>query len=145
MGLLLRIQEQSNQTDGGLKKEISSSGNQTSTPKLKMLTPFHAFGPIKSLLMDTDVTEVLVNGPNEVYCERNGKILLTPIQFRNNDHLLSVVKKIGTTFGRKIDESSPVIDFMLPNEGHVIAMIPPIVSNGPMITIKKLKKISDMS
>ncbi|WP_223592889.1 ATPase, T2SS/T4P/T4SS family [Neobacillus bataviensis] len=146
MGLLKRIQEKNNQTGGGLKKVSSSGGSLSSTPKLKMITPFHAFGPIKSLLLDSDVTEVLVNGPNEVYCERNGKILLTSTQFRNNEHLISVIKKIGTTFGRKIDENSPMIDFTLPDEGQVRAMIPPLVSYGPMITItKNSKKLSDIN
>ncbi|MEH7333707.1 ATPase, T2SS/T4P/T4SS family [Neobacillus drentensis] len=146
MGLLKRIQEKNNQTGGGLKKVSSSGGSLSSTPKLKMITPFHVFGPIKSLLLDSDVTEVLVNGPNEVYCKRNGKILLTSTQFRNNEHLISVIKKIGTTFGRKIDENSPMIDITLPDEGQVRAMIPPLVSYGPMITItKNSKKFSDMN
>ncbi|MGG3471120.1 hypothetical protein ABES02_27075 [Neobacillus pocheonensis] len=140
MGLLQSIQESGNQTGGGMKKEISSRENLSLTPKLKMITPFHVFGPIYPLILDKDVSEILVNGPNEVYCEQKGKILLTSIQFNDNEHLISIIKKIISTFGRRIDENSPVVDIRPSVDARIIAIIPPLASNGPMITITKYPK-----
>jgi len=95
------------------------------------------FGPITSLLNDPDITEVMVNGPNQVYVEREGKLILTNAKFKNNDHVYHVIKKIVSPIGRRIDESSPMVDARLPDGSRVNAIIPPLALDGPSITIRK--------
>jgi len=95
------------------------------------------FGPINPLLMDEDVSEVMVNGPNQVYCERKGKLVLTDITFRDDEHVMHVIEKIVAPIGRRIDESSPMVDARLPDGSRVNAIIPPLALSGPTITIRK--------
>jgi pilus assembly protein CpaF len=98
------------------------------------------FGPINPLLLDENVSEVMVNGPKQVYCERKGKLVLTDVEFRDNDHVMSVIEKIVSPLGRRIDESSPMVDARLPDGSRVNAIIPPLALNGPTITIRKFAK-----
>ncbi|WP_249870295.1 CpaF family protein [Oceanobacillus saliphilus] len=98
------------------------------------------YGPINPLLLDDSVTEVMVNGPKQVYAERNGKLSLTAIQFRDNDHVMAVLEKIVAPLGRRIDESSPMVDARLMDGSRVNAIIPPLALNGPTITIRKFSK-----
>ncbi|MBT2697077.1 CpaF family protein [Bacillus sp. ISL-40] len=106
----------------------------------ELINDLTGFGPINSLLLDEDVSEVMVNGPNQVYCERKGKLVLTPVQFRDNEHVMSVIDKIVAPLGRRIDESSPMVDARLPDGSRVNAIIPPLALNGPTITIRKFPK-----
>lgn len=98
------------------------------------------FGPITPLLNDPDVSEVMVNGPNDVYVERNGKLVLTDVSFRNNNHVLHVIDRIVSPLGRRIDESMPMVDARLPDGSRVNAIIPPLAINGPTVTIRKFFK-----
>jgi pilus assembly protein CpaF len=98
------------------------------------------FGPINPLLLDPEVTEVMVNGPVQVYVERKGKIELTPVQFRDDEHVMNIIDKIVAPLGRRIDESSPMVDARLPDGSRVNAIIPPLALNGPTITIRKFSK-----
>jgi pilus assembly protein CpaF len=98
------------------------------------------FGPIHPLLNDETVSEVMVNGPNQVYVERKGKLELTDVVFRNNEHVLHIIEKIVAPIGRRIDESSPMVDARLPDGSRVNAIIPPISLVGPSITIRKFAK-----
>jgi pilus assembly protein CpaF len=98
------------------------------------------FGPINPLLLDPEVTEVMVNGPVQVYVERKGKIELTPVQFRDDEHVMNIIDKIVAPIGRRIDESSPMVDARLPDGSRVNAIIPPLALNGPTITIRKFSK-----
>jgi pilus assembly protein CpaF len=95
------------------------------------------FGPIEPLLRDPTVTEVMVNRPDQVYCERFGKLELTEIQFRDFDHIRHVIDKIVTPLGRRVDESSPMVDARLPDGSRVNAIISPLSLNGPVLTIRK--------
>ena len=95
------------------------------------------FGPIEPLLRDPTVTEVMVNRPDQVYCERFGKLELTDIQFRDFDHIRHVIDKIVTPLGRRVDESSPMVDARLPDGSRVNAIISPLSLNGPVLTIRK--------
>lgn len=106
----------------------------------ELINDLTGFGPINPLLLDEDVSEVMVNGPDQVYCERKGKLLLTPIQFRDNEHVMSVIEKIVSPLGQRIDESSPMVDARLPDGSRVNAIIPPLALNGPTITIRKFAK-----
>lgn len=106
----------------------------------ELINDLTGFGPINPLLMDEAVSEVMVNGPNQVYCERNGRLELSNVTFRDNDHVMSVIEKIVAPIGRRIDESSPMVDARLPDGSRVNAIIPPLALNGPTITIRKFSK-----
>ena len=98
------------------------------------------YGPIQSLLKDDSVSEVMVNGPNQVYAERRGKLVLTDIRFRDDAHVMHVIEKIVSPLGRLIDECSPMVDARLPDGSRVNAIIPPLSLKGPSITIRKFAK-----
>jgi len=95
------------------------------------------YGPIQPLLDDPDITEVMVNGPHQVYVERAGKLMRAPVQFVDDDHVMLVIERIVAPLGRRIDESSPMVDARLPDGSRVNAIIPPLALNGPCITIRK--------
>jgi pilus assembly protein CpaF len=97
-------------------------------------------GPLEPLLEDPTITEIMVNGPSNVYVERKGRLELTPVVFKNNDHVLNVINRIVSTVGRRIDESSPMVDARLLDGSRVNAIIPPIALTGPTITIRKFSK-----
>lgn len=98
------------------------------------------YGPIQPLLKDDSVTEVMVNGPNQVYVERKGKLVLTEVRFRDDAHVMHVIEKIVSPLGRRIDESSPMVDARLPDGSRVNAVIPPLALKGPTLTIRKFAK-----
>ncbi|MBF8983823.1 CpaF family protein [Lutibacter sp. B2] len=98
------------------------------------------YGPINPLLLDPDITEIMVNGPHQVYAERKGKLELTDIKFEDHDHVMHIIEKIVSPLGRRIDESSPMVDARLPDGSRVNAIIPPLALNGPTITIRKFSK-----
>ncbi|WP_028784985.1 CpaF family protein [Thalassobacillus devorans] len=95
------------------------------------------YGPITPLLADPDITEVMVNGLQGVYYESKGKIIKTDITFKDDNHILRVIEKIVHPLGRRIDESSPMVDARLPDGSRVNAIIPPLAINGPTLTIRK--------
>ncbi|HEX3032061.1 MAG TPA: CpaF family protein [Bacillota bacterium] len=98
------------------------------------------FGPINPLLQDPTVSEVMVNGPDQVYVERSGKLVHTNVCFRDNEHVLHIIEKIVAPLGRRIDESMPMVDARLPDGSRVNAIIPPLALKGPTITIRKFSK-----
>jgi pilus assembly protein CpaF len=98
------------------------------------------FGPLQPLLEDETITEVMVNGPKNVYVERRGKITRVPIAFENTDHVMRIIDRIVSPIGRRIDESSPYVDARLADGSRVNAVIPPISLIGPVITIRKFSK-----
>jgi pilus assembly protein CpaF len=98
------------------------------------------FGPINPLLLDPDISEVMVNGPNQVYVERSGKIELSYVQFRDDEHVMHIIEKIVSPIGRRVDESSPMVDARLPDGSRVNVIIPPLSLVGPTITIRKFSK-----
>ncbi len=98
------------------------------------------FGPINRLLNDDDVSEVMVNGSNQVYVERKGKLVLTDVKFRDDLHVKHIIDKIVSPIGRRIDESMPMVDARLPDGSRVNAIIPPLALNGPTLTIRKFFK-----
>lgn len=98
------------------------------------------FGPLQPLLEDDTITEIMVNGPKNVYIERKGKLHRVPVTFENNDHVMRVIDRIVAPLGRRIDESSPYVDARLPDGSRVNAVIPPISLVGPTLTIRKFSK-----
>jgi pilus assembly protein CpaF len=95
------------------------------------------FGPITPLLKDPEISEVMVNGLNQVYVERRGKLERSNVTFRDNRHVFKIIERIVAPLGRRIDESSPMVDARLPNGSRVNIIIPPLALNGPTITIRK--------
>ena len=99
-----------------------------------------AFGPLEPLLVDPTVTEIMVDGPDKVYVERGGQLEDAPVQFRDEEHLLEVMRRIIEPLGRRLDESAPFVDARLPDGSRVNAVIPPISLVGPVLTIRKFAR-----
>jgi pilus assembly protein CpaF len=95
------------------------------------------FGPLELLMADPAVSDILVNSYHQVYVERKGRLELTPVAFTDEKHLLRIIDKIVSLVGRRIDESSPMVDARLPDGSRVNAVIPPIALDGPMMSIRR--------
>jgi pilus assembly protein CpaF len=98
-------------------------------------------GPLEPLLADPSVSDILVNSATQVYVERRGKLELTDIRFSNDAHLLKIIDKIVSRVGRRIDESSPMVDARLPDGSRVNAIIPPIALDGPVVSIRRFATV----
>jgi len=97
----------------------------------------YGLGPIEPLMRDPDITDILVNGSRQVYVERFGKLELTPVIFRDDEHLLQIIDRIVSSIGRRVDESSPMVDARLPDGSRVNAIIPPLALDGPAMSIRR--------
>lgn len=98
------------------------------------------FGPLEPLLAQDNLTDIMVNGPKDIYVELDGRIQRVDVHFRDNSHLLNICKRIVSTVGRRVDESSPICDARLPDGSRVNVIVPPLSLNGPTLTIRKFKK-----
>jgi pilus assembly protein CpaF len=98
------------------------------------------YGPLEPFLRDDTVTEIMVNGPDKVYVERTGKIESTDATFVDDAHVLRIIDKIVSQIGRRVDESSPMVDARLPDGSRVNAIIPPLALRGPTLTIRKFSR-----
>jgi pilus assembly protein CpaF len=105
-----------------------------------LMADIFGYGPIQPLLDRDEISEVMVNGPNQVYVEEKGKLRLTPVKFADNNQVLRVIERIVAPLGRRIDESSPMVDARLPDGSRVNAIIPPLALDGPSLTIRKFRK-----
>ncbi|MBI1293624.1 CpaF family protein [bacterium] len=105
-----------------------------------ILADILGFGPIQPLLDDESVSEVMVNGPAQVYVERGGKLTLSEVKFQDNAHVQRIIERILAPLGRRVDESSPMVDARLPDGSRVNAIIPPLAIDGPSVTIRKFSK-----
>jgi len=94
-------------------------------------------GPMEPLLRDETITEVMVNGPQQVYIEREGRLELTNVTFQNDEHVMKIIQRIIAPIGRRVDESSPMVDARLADGSRVNAIIPPLSLVGPVVTIRK--------
>jgi len=99
-------------------------------------------GPLEPLLADEGITDIMVNGANQVYVERKGKLDLTDVRFRNNDHVLNISRRIVSLIGRRVDETTPLVDARLQDGSRVNIIIPPLAIDGPAISIRKFSKKS---
>ncbi|MCA1065258.1 CpaF family protein [Rossellomorea aquimaris] len=95
------------------------------------------YGPITPLLLDSSISEVMVNGPHQIYYEQEGKLIRSSVTFRDDQHVQRIIEKIVSPIGRRVDESSPMVDARLPNGSRVNAIIPPLSLKGPIVTIRK--------
>lgn len=118
--------------------------NVTKNERQKIITEIIdetiGFGPINPLIRDAAISEIMVNGPKQVYVEKKGKLILSDVKFKNDQHVMHVIEKIVAPLGRRIDESSPMVDARLPNGSRVNAIIPPLALDGPIITIRKFSE-----
>ena len=96
-------------------------------------------GPLERLLADESITEVMVNGPYDVWIERNGRLHKSPVRFTDESHLRRIINKIVAQVGRRIDESSPMVDARLQDGSRVNATVPPLSLSGPLLTIRKFR------
>ncbi len=105
-------------------------------------------GPIEPLMQDPTVSDILVNGPREVYIERRGKLERTRVIFRDDAHLMQVIERIVSAVGRRVDESSPLVDARLSDGSRVNAIIPPLAVDGPVLSIRRFAvepyRVSDL-
>ncbi len=128
-----------------LSKAYERTGlNLPETYRLKLfhdiLDDLIGFGPIQFLLDDPDITEVMVNRPDQVYIERQGKLAETKVTFDNDDHIKRLIDRIISPLGRRVDTDTPMVDARLPDGSRVNAVIPPVAIDGPTITIRKFSK-----
>lgn len=106
----------------------------------QMLDDMLGLGPLEPLLADESVTDIMVNGPKQIYVERKGKLELTEAQFRDNQHAMSVAQRIVTAVGRRVDESTPLVDARLKDGSRVNIIIPPLAIDGCSMSIRKFSK-----
>jgi pilus assembly protein CpaF len=97
-------------------------------------------GPLEPLLWDEDITDIMVNGPNQVYVERFGKLFLTDVSFQDDSHLMLIIDRIVSQVGRRVDEASPMVDARLPDGSRINAIIPPLALDGPSLSIRRFGK-----
>ncbi len=105
-----------------------------------VVVEFLGYGPMQQFLTDDSVTEIMVNGTKRIYVERDGKLQETEVQFLTEDHLRRVIGRIVARVGRRIDESSPMVDARLPDGSRVNAIVPPLAVDGPSLTIRKFAR-----
>jgi pilus assembly protein CpaF len=98
------------------------------------------YGPLEPLLNDESITEILVNGPNSIYVERNGKLEEAGVRFRDNEETMRIIERIVAPLGRRVDEASPMVDARLPDGSRVNVIIPPLSLVGPCISIRKFSR-----
>jgi len=127
-------------TEEGNKLNLSLAPRELESMTQVLLDDMIGFGPIQKLLDDDDISEVMVNGPYQIYFEKKGKLILSDVKFKDNEHVMRIIERIVAPIGRRIDESVPYVDARLPDGSRVNAIIPPLALNGPTITIRKFKK-----
>lgn len=103
----------------------------------EILDEVFGLGPLEPLLQDPTVSDILVTTPHLVYVERAGKLYRTPVEFKDDGHLLRIIEKIVSRVGRRVDESSPMVDARLPDGSRVNAVIPPVAVDGPLLSIRR--------
>lgn len=105
-----------------------------------LLNDMLGLGPLEPLLADDDITDIMVNGPKQIYVERYGKLELTDVEFRDDQHLMNIALRIVTAIGRRVDETSPICDARLMDGSRVNVIIPPLALDGASISIRKFAK-----
>ena len=103
----------------------------------EILDETFGFGPLEMLLKEPGVADIMINGPKNVFIEKDGRIQKSPVKFRDNDHLLQILDRIVSKIGRRVDETSPMVDARLPDGSRLNAIIPPLAIDGPSLTIRR--------
>ncbi|MCA9990990.1 MAG: CpaF family protein [Anaerolineales bacterium] len=124
-----------------VEEQIVLSRNEKRLLYEQIVAEILGFGPLEPFLSQDGLTEIMVNGPKNIYVERLGKINRVNSSFEDDEHLMRIIDRIVAPLGRRIDESSPMVDARLPDGSRVNAVIPPIALNGPTLTIRLFSKI----
>jgi len=123
-----------------LRREMPSVGGITRDQIVaRVVDEVVGLGPIDALMRDPSISEVMVNGPEEVYFEREGILYLSDVRFRDHSHIYRVIERIIAPIGRRVDEASPMVDARLPDGSRVNVVIPPVAPKSPTITIRKFR------
>src|SRR5438067_9569177 len=117
------------------------SGRERERLSLEVLDEVFGLGPLEPLLQDPTINDILVNGPKQVYVERAGVLEPTNIMFKDNSHLMNIIDKIVSAIGRRVDESSPMVDARLADGSRVNVIIPPLALDGPHLSIRRFGHI----
>jgi pilus assembly protein CpaF len=123
---------------GQQRVEISSADQAALAQEL--VDDMLGFGPLEELLRDDTISDIMVNGADKVFIEQRGKLTLSKLRFRNNAHVASIAQKMASSVGRRVDESSPLVDCRLPDGSRVNVVFPPLALDGPTISIRKFSK-----
>ncbi|MGA9774521.1 MAG: CpaF family protein, partial [Candidatus Dormiibacterota bacterium] len=123
-------------------EELSISITRNDRQRLveQMVNDVLGLGPLELLLKSPDITEIMVNGPDQIYVERQGRIHRYPAHFDSNEHLMQIIDRIVSSVGRRVDESSPMVDARLKDGSRVNVIIPPLALKGPTVTIRRFSK-----
>jgi len=128
---------------GAVLADVAQSGdlplNRREREKLvqELLDEILGLGPLEELLRDAAVSDILVNGFSTIFVERRGRLATTALRFRDNEHLMHTINRIVSRVGRRVDESTPMVDARLPDGSRVNAIIPPLAVDGPMLSIRR--------
>jgi pilus assembly protein CpaF len=133
------------QLTGWVKDLLAETKIQLNSPEQRelietLLADMFGLGPLEPLLADETVSDILVNGPKQVYVERKGKLELTDVQFRDDLHLLNICSKMAVRVGRRVDETTPLVDARLTDGSRVNVVIPPLALDGALVSIRKFSK-----
>jgi pilus assembly protein CpaF len=123
-----------------LAQETGISRDDRTRVALEIADDILGHGPLERLLADDSVSEIMVNGPYEIWIERGGRLFETPVRFTDESHLRRIINKMVAQVGRRIDEASPMVDARLPDGSRVNAVIPPLSLSGPLVTIRKFSR-----
>jgi pilus assembly protein CpaF len=126
--------------DYALRERLALNQRELEAFSAEVLDEMVGLGPLEPLLKDPTVTDILVNAHLSVYVERNGQLHLTPIRFKDEAHLLRIVNKMVAAVGRRVDESSPMVDARLPDGSRINIAIRPVAVDGPLVSIRKFAK-----
>jgi pilus assembly protein CpaF len=118
-------------------ESVPLSGLERDRLQIEVFNELFGLGPLETLLEDKTISDILVNGSRQVYIERNGKLSPADATFKDDEHLLQIIDRIVSRVGRRIDESSPMVDARLPDGSRVNAIIPPLALDGPMLSIRR--------
>jgi pilus assembly protein CpaF len=123
-----------------LQQEAGLSRDDRELLASEIADDIFGYGPLERLLPDPTISEIMINGPREIWIERRGLLSRTPLHFTDDSHLRRIITKMVGQIGRRIDESSPMVDARLPDGSRVNAIIPPLSLSGPLLTIRKFAK-----
>jgi pilus assembly protein CpaF len=122
------------------EKGIVLNREDRTTLNQELYDEVRGLGPLETLLQDDSVNDILVNGPQQIFVERNGRLELSDVTFKDERHLLRIIDKIVSAVGRRVDESNPYVDARLADGSRFNAMVPPIAVDGSLVSIRKFKK-----
>ena len=123
-----------------LAEEVGLSRDDRDRLSSEIADDILGYGPLERLLTDDSISEIMVNGPDEIWIERHGRLYETTVRFNDESHLRRIINKIVAQVGRRIDESSPMVDARLPDGSRVNAIIAPLSLSGPLLTIRKFSR-----